>query len=177
MTAFTASNGWTVAEELRCLKLARPNHFLRFISLDITEALREYFQHKRDQELGRWRDPENPDMVVYPDPRPDWVLVLDETSGDTDTVFRQVRRGPYEDDDFTVTADRYFDAHPEPEPKPWENAKPGEVWALTVAGQDQVYRCGQNGLYGLANGQPLRALTGMFVTGGRRIWPEQEDGE
>ena len=32
---------------------------------DEAEGVRNYFQKKQDMELGRWRDPENPDMVCY----------------------------------------------------------------------------------------------------------------
>lgn len=182
MTAFTASNGIEITPKgdrlaLR-ITLAMGGTLDQLFPAREVTALREYFQHERDQELGRWRDTENPNMVVYPDTDLDeMILVLNETTGQGGYWTRGSGSAPLEDDDreWKRAAYRYFAAHPEP--KPWENAEPGEVWALTVAGQDQLYRCGQNGLYGLADGQPLRALTGMFVTGGRRIWPEQEDGE
>ena len=32
------------------------------------EVLRAFFQAERDDALGRWRDPENPNVVVYPIP-------------------------------------------------------------------------------------------------------------
>ena len=179
---FTASNGLEIKPEADRLAvrsyLAIGGTIDRlFPERDVT-ALREYFQWERDQELGRWRDPENLDRYVRRASvgvKPGrgnrrWVTVTDERDGcefELAEDYEFAGMGDYWD-----TTRRYFAAHPEP--KPWENAEPGEVWVLTVAGQDQVYRCGQNGLYGLADGQPLRALTGMFVTGGRRIWPEPE---
>ncbi len=145
-------------------------------------VLAEYFQHRRDEELGRWREPENPDYVVYPDEMsPDWVLVLQESTGDTDTVFNQ-RRKPAEDGEFTLVADRYFAAHPKPEPRPWEDAKPGEYWALTRDGIERVYWVAESYL-GLAFHRMTRTqhvrttyLKNDTITAGRRIWPEAGDG-
>ena len=51
------------------------------------QAAREFFQAERDEELGRWRDPENPNMVAYRTPEDDdgcgrCILLLDENTGD-----------------------------------------------------------------------------------------------
>ena len=79
------------------------------------EALRAFFQAERDEQLGRWRDPDNPDTVCYPRPALDdhdgrCVMVLDELSGATRLDWEQITLpGP---------ADRYFTAHPQPEPRP-----------------------------------------------------------
>ena len=82
---------------------------------ETTNALRAFFQAERDIELGRWRDTENPDMVVYRTPEYDdddgrCILLLDETTGGTDHEWEQI--------DLPGPARRYFAAHPEPEPRP-----------------------------------------------------------
>ena len=142
-------------------------------TLETTEALREYFQAERDIELGRWRDPENPDLVCYPDEMsPNWVLVIQESTGDTDTVFRHTW-GSTEDDEFILVADRYFAAHPEP--KPCDAAQPDEIWVLTINNDtEEVFRCGERGLYSLKTGNPLGSLLSCGsnkITAGHRVWP------
>lgn len=131
----------------------------------------EFFQAKRDAELGRWRHPQNPDYVVYPDEDGD-VVVLNEGEGiSSSLIIRRdlAQRNP--DHPATQAARAYFEAHPER--KPWEDADDGEVWVL-VSGE---YRPGAP-WYRLA-GQwvsiagnhpfPHRAFT---ITDGHRIWPE-----
>lgn len=99
------------------------------------EEMREHFQQERDTELGRWRDPENPDFVVYP---LDHYAIVDETTG----------RRHYWDSTEVVSsicmrvATNYFRTHPEP--KPWHDAVPGEIWDVTTKdtlGHSQTRRC------------------------------------
>lgn len=89
-------------------------------------ALREYFTAERDAELGRWRDEESPDYVVYP-ARAGSITILHEPTGRqrylTGRAEAKIATGQFAD-----TARRYFAAHPEP--KPWHDAKPGEAWAI-----------------------------------------------
>ena len=85
---------------------------------DTTEALRAFFQAERDEQLGRWRDPENPNIVVYPIPAMNdqgdgygrAVWVLDEAE--------MVSRTVLDDRHSHSSASRYFAAHPQPEPRP-----------------------------------------------------------
>ena len=101
-----------------------------------SEALREYFQAERDEELGRWRDPENPDWIIYQADKEDAVWVFNEREGGGSQYWTRGIAGFY-DPAYTgysashYAADRYFQAHPEP--KPWEAAKPGEVWLVTLS--------------------------------------------
>ena len=121
------------------------------LSEEEMDELRAHLQAERDEQLGRWRDPENPNIVVYPHPGEDdgdghCVLVLDELSGATRLDWEQIALpGP---------ADRYFTAHPlpEPEPKTWLEAEHEEIWVIT------------------AN------LDATEITAGRRIWPEPRIG-
>ena len=139
-------------------------------------ALRAFFQAERDEELGRWRDPENPDFVVYPHDDVT-ITVLDEVDGKRfwwtrgDELDAHQERFPGFD-----TARAYFAAHPEP--KPWHAAQPDEVWALTINNdREEVFRCGENGLYSLKTGNPLGSLLSCShnkITSGRRIWPVED---
>ena len=141
------------------------------------KTLREYFQAERDEELGRWRDPEIPDMVVYPHDDVT-ITVLDEVDGKRfwwtrgDELDAHQERFPGFD-----TARAYFAAHPEP--KPWDAAQPDEVWALTISNdREEVFRCGEHGLYQLKTGNPIGSLLSCShnkITAGRRIWPEGGD--
>ena len=149
-----------------------------FLSEEEMDELRSGFQAERDEQLGRWRDPENTDMVAYRTPEDDdgsgrCILLLDENTGDNHWEWEHTASpGP---------ARRYFDAHPQPEPKPkpWDTAQPDEVWALTINNdREEVFRCGENGLYSLKTGNPLsRMFPILTITGGHRIWPEGEASE
>ena len=97
---------------------------------DEAEGVRNYFQKKQDMELGRWRDPENPDMVCYPlDDRALVDLrVLDERTGESfyyarDIVIYQTFYEAFE------TAVRYYAS--DPIKRSWEGAKEGEYWLVT----------------------------------------------
>ena len=121
-------------DELGRVRLRRAGEGFGVYTLETTEALRAFFQAERDDALGRWRDPENPDYVVYPRPDQDYhdgscVLVLDELSGATWLDWERVALpGP---------ARRYFAAHADVEPrKPWHDAKAGEYWLVTLEGAD-----------------------------------------
>ena len=167
-------------DEVGRIHLSRAGYCNGIYTLETTEALRAFFQAERDIELGRWRDPENPDYAVYRTPEEDdedgrCVRVLDESSGESWLEWERLfLSGP---------SIRYFAAHPEsePEPKPWEEAKPGEVWALTYAGIEETAWVAD-----FTWGAPPRfrqfknLLTPIFtndkhITAGRRIWPEGED--
>ena len=145
-------------------------------TLETTEALRAFFQAERDEELGRWRDPENPDWVVYPGEIPTVVWAVDEKIGARDTWSRVSVETLTEFIESAEVARRYFAAHPEP--KPWNAAQPDEVWVLTINNdREEVFRCGENGLYSLKTGNPLGSLLSCShnkITSGRRIWPVED---
>ena len=172
-------------DEVGRIHLSRAGYCNDIYTLETTEALREYFQAERDEQLGRWRDPENPNVVVYSVPDQDGgygqvVWVLDEAEMVSRTVLddREQLASP-------GPATRYFDAHPqpEPEPKPWLDAKDGEVWVLTYAGIEETAWVAD-----FTWGAPPRfrqfknLLNPIFtndkhITAGRRIWPEGEASE
>ena len=135
MKVFTATNGilFTITEDgvLRWEGGYDPRR--------VTDALREYFQRERDTQLGRWRDPQNPDIVCYPVVGDlDAVWVVYEGDGSryhaTRTDWERIR--PHY---VSETARRYFAAHPDEEPhKPWHDAKVGEYWLVTLEGAGPI---------------------------------------
>ncbi|MBM7795819.1 hypothetical protein [Pseudoglutamicibacter cumminsii] len=188
MTAkFTASNGVEIeiTEDgyLRGNKHIHPGMLYATAGREGVEALREYFQHERDQELNRWRDPDNPDFVVYRRPEEDdddgrAVAVLDDSTGVAFTYWEK-----YGLDGQCTTryengqeaAGRYFAAHPEP--KPWEEAKPREAWVLTIDGKEfpatATLSLFSDGCDFYTGGDCLNAHD-PSITAGRRIWPEED---
>lgn len=105
------------------------DHVNGYLSPGSAMDAEEFFQAKRDEELGRWRWPENPQWVVYAK-RPGYsaigtadLLVINEADG---SAMEYVAT----DDDGTCYTGReesaaeagraYFEAHPE-RPLPTEN--------------------------------------------------------
>ena len=158
--------------DIKCTGSSGEQHFL---SVKETQAAREFFQHERDEELGRWRWPENPEYVAYRrDAYPGdkrRVRVIHEPDGD----FVDIVEGSLLDGFFKGAARAYFEAHPER--KPWEDAKPGEVWEFTLGCSSGQYLADGGRFFLL----PLRApsdpgwkpasFASNFETG-ERIWPE-----
>ena len=170
MKVFTATNGilFTITEDgvLRWEGGYDPRR--------VTDALREYFQRERDTQLGRWRDPQNPDIVCFPVVGDlDAVWVVYEGDGSryhaTRTDWERIR--PHY---VSETAGRYFAAHPEP--KPWHAARPDcdEIWVLTIHGCEQpvyVTEFGGEPAFQVPGGETM-SLSHGAITAGHRIWPE-----
>src|SRR5699024_10265037 len=96
-------------------------------------AMAEWVQHRRDQELGRWRDPENPDHLVYQsEPYAQGyrriAVVNERDMPGVHTFSEGAEEGST--DPKALTAQRYFAAHPEP--KPWHSAEVGTLWRITA---------------------------------------------
>ena len=159
------------------IHLSRAGYENGTYTLETTEALRAFFQAERDETLGRWRDPVNPDWVVYPHDDVN-TTVHDETTG----AYLNWSREQAEDDEYSrgfgfATARAYFQAHPEP--KPWEKARPGydEIWVLTIHGCEQPVYVDE------FRGEPVFQVPGgetisphrESITAGHRIWPEGGD--
>ena len=178
---FTASNGVQVWIEHDRLAWDFEGHFEP--KKDVTRAFREYFQHERDQELGRWRDPEDPNMVVNLEESMAAIYVRDEVTNtsyvfygkaDVEKILAHPRNYPASFVRFAETALRYYKAH-EPDPE-WWSAKPGEVWVLTRWGTEELYLVAGDEFISL-DLAVIVDLDGDSITAGRRVWPEQEDGE
>lgn len=139
------------------------------------EALSALALAERDEALGRWRWPENPDYVVYPESgnHGDGLNVLHEPTAYTTFFYPADLKISHGGGAYASAAHAYFAAHPEP--KPWHDAKPGEVWVLTVDSQEFPWGVGAGvdlGKFIYAGGESNIPLTWHEITAGRRIWPE-----
>lgn len=144
----------------------------RFLPGFATSAVREFFRAEEDESLGRWRYDELPEYVAYWHPVLQRLTVIWEPQGGS-TFFKR-------DDDLTYAgnpgkvARAFFDAHPEPKPKPWHEAKHGDVWALTCKGVEEVWFVRKNRFRDI-DGLGIRMpLDNTLITAGRRIWPTEE---
>lgn len=172
MNTFEASNGMLVRrdhnEDVNAID--RESGGLSVFMADGTAlALREFFQHERDEELGRWRWPENPSYVVYE--RGDGVASsFSEASGRNWSATRgEVPTGSI----LSAALVAYFEAHPER--KPWEDAKTGEVWALKTAdGREEAYAVMwvRESDVVFENNNWRYPLDSDQIKSARRIWPE-----
>lgn len=172
---FTATNGITFTFPEDSSVRWEQGHPPRFV----TTALREYFQHERDRELGRWRDPET-GLLVY---RSDgYAIVISEKTLVRNSYLRTDLGHPLfspTSNDYNRAAARYFAAHPEP--KPWHSAEPGEVWLLDIDDEQAPAitfldkNTGQT-LFATPTFTDLEPVSPL-ITAGRKLWPEESDDE
>lgn len=140
------------------------------------EALREFFQHERDQELGRWRDPELTHFYVINDENGKPIVVDERSSRWTPAPRDLIEKFPNTIDPHRV-ATRYFAAHPEP--KPWQDARDGQLWLIRFSDypNTDVSALVKNGtfVYNDRCHDGIAAVNDSTITAGRRIWPEVSD--
>lgn len=99
------------------------DHVNGYLGTDSVFDAEEYFQAKRDAELGRWRWPENPHYVVYADG--DRAVVVDERNGDRTHYLRTLCEGSPAEvsaDGLHAAVHAYFEAHPDGTPD-WADAE------------------------------------------------------
>lgn len=177
MDKYTASNGVEVwIDEDAEITYTAKNAPGPFSARENTQALREFFRAERDEELGRWRWPENPDYVVYPDEDGD-VVVLNEGKGISSSIIirRDIgTRNPFHPS--TKAARAYFEAHPER--KPWEDAKDGHLWLIRFddypdADVSALVKGGRF-IYNDHCHEGVADLNDPTITAARRIWPESD---
>lgn len=167
MNTFEASNGARFSEKENGT-LVFSGGILDYpfeLSPGVVYGLRAFFQHERDEELGRWRWPDNPDYVVYARDTGDW-LVLNESNGHT-KHYTHRHHASVGGSNMTKAARAFFDAHPER--KPWHDAKTGEVWVITVEGEESAWTVNNAGRF--ENPDSTYELTNRNITDARRIWP------
>jgi hypothetical protein len=162
-TEFKAASGRTInIADDGSLLFGRANGYL---SRETAFDAEEYFRAKRDEELGRWRYPLDPDWVAQEADRSDGhrtVLVYNELTFERYHVNDRVLSSTSSETPKRA-ARAFFEAHPER--KPWEDAKPGEVWEI-------------NGFHAwrLESGAFMFDDESFIFTGdvhrGHRIWPE-----
>ncbi len=179
-TKFTASNGVEIETSEIGGIFVKGDYGYSQAGTEGVEALREYFQHERDRELGRWRDPVNRDLVVYRRPEEDdddgrAVAVLDDSTGVAFTYWEKYGldgQGVTRYEKGQEAAGRYFAAHPET--KPWEEAEQGEIWELTDSeGREQLWVWDEIDGWRSVHSDKVSHLVGREATAGRRIWPEE----
>jgi len=175
---FTASNGVSVRIREHDIEWAVPDsdsfgsiyRCSQGSMLDV--ALAEFYQARRDERLGRWRWPENPQWVVYRDEIAD-VLVLNEASGEEAGRFTPDTVENFPRAEGADAARAYFDAHPEP--KPWHDAKPGEGWVIDIGLAKypnlQAVVVSNEGKFLFRDGHSL-ALDHDYIQSGHRFHPE-----
>lgn len=186
MEKFTASNGISVMRnpddgpDIDYQSWSIGNALEVLLAPHEVDALREFFQHERDDELGRWRWPKNPSYVVYPDGTS--RRVVDEPTGKTMQVSLHDRKAMTTYlDSYVGAAKAYDEAHPEP--KPWHDAKHLEIWALTIQGcpsEAYIYREGfasrETAFRPVNHEERVKfSADDPRITAGRRIWPEVSD--
>lgn len=137
----------------------------------VDAAMAEYYRAKEDERLGRWRWPEYPEYVVYaPRDFTHYVRVLDESGAVWDVVYRE---GVEDRGSLTAqAAHAYFDAHPEP--KPWHDAKPGEVWLLTFREGTLHEGSYVSGDWSFIAADHAVPHDDPRITSARKIWPQDE---
>ena len=139
----------------------------------------EFFQAKRDFDLGRWRWPANPQWIVYPR-RPGFtpygdadLLVINEVDGSAMEYVATDDDGTCYTGHAAEAARAYFEAHPER--KPWQRAQVGEVWVLSTAdGETDAYTAMPVRGGGIAFESPegRYLLDDADIESARHIWPE-----
>lgn len=186
---FTASNGGTV-ERLsngrytvtdntpqRLNEIATVLGRTSYLDPAQIDTLREFFRAEEDERLGRWRSTVDAAWTAAVDAETGWVTFRHE-DGLREFIVesRQSSLGRW-----TLNLQRiareYFDAHPEPKPA-WYDAQPGEVWALKLAGSEEVAMravdAGHTRFWPIDG--PEDAMTygarSHAITAGRRVWPE-----
>lgn len=163
---FTASNGAIVHNPTKGGIAVGNSLILRD---NESTALREFFQHERDEELGRWRWPERPHYVAYARGA-DSVRIIDERTGRAQEFDRNGESTWVMED----AANAYFKAHPER--KPWEDAKPGDVWVIEVEGTESYAVHVVAEFFGAVSFQTPTGrkvnMNNSAFTGFRKIWPE-----
>lgn len=134
-----------------------------------TQALREFFLAKRDAELGRWRSKEHPEFVVYRVAN-GTIRVIDEVTSELVTLTAGIAIGASL---IHQVAREFFEAHPEP--KPWHDAQPGEVWVIEAADWG-TRACIVDDDYFMWSGEGL-SVKSEQIAAGRRIYSEEQGVE
>ena len=179
MDKYTASNGVGVRIDSPYLDIKDGVSWRGIAGSRELIALREFFAQERDEELGRWRWPENPDYVVYLDgkgSRRSVTIFKESTGGIVIGIGEQFLLTVADDgSEYRSAARAYFDAHPER--KPWHDAKPGEVWVIEATGDGTDTDTG--GRAWVLNSGAFMFQDESFVfahdiADARRIWPESD---
>lgn len=181
MDDFTASNGWHLASlgdgQVRLSRdvVGDSRQRVAWLTPDEAQALREYFLSQEDALNLRWRSQTASQFVVY-DHGDGRVRVMRDTDGNSYSFDRDSIHRFYLPNDAEIAFQRiareFFAAHPEP--KPWHDAQPGELWALTGwGGLEQAWLRTREERWQHATSETLRLYAQPEgIIAGRRIYPE-----
>ncbi|WP_136053466.1 hypothetical protein [Microbacterium sp. K5D] len=125
---FTASNGAIVHNPTKGGIAVGNSLILRD---NESTALREFFQHESDEARGLWRSPSDPTWTAV---RRNTMIYFQNEDHERSFHFVPKLEGSIRawSGDLQALAYEYIEAHPER--KPWEEAKPGEVWLFRGKG-------------------------------------------
>lgn len=152
------------------------DHVNGFLTPESAIDAEEFYQAKRDAELGRWRCPTETDWVAREGVRTAdgrTVVVVNERTLDRFWFNERVRNAGADVDVAHSVGRAYFEAHPER--KPWQAAKPGEVWILSTAdGENAAYSVMTVREAGVVfeSDEGRYSLDDADIEEARRIWPE-----
>ena len=179
MVEFKASNGYVITDIYKSLEV-RLGVVDYQLPWSMVEALREYFQAKRDEELGRWRDPEYPDYVVYKS----HIFGEGTVPVTPDNTYKESYIYSFEEATRKANnniparvALNYLAAHPKPAPKSWHNVDKYEVWELKID-HDSDYLIGVSTGEGIFFNPAMQEYIDQSeVIDARRIHPKEDQGE
>lgn len=149
-----------------------------FLTAESAIDAAEFYEAKRDVDLGRWRWPENPHLVVYV--HGDSVAVVDESNGDRAHFLRSLctsSNAPLAPDGLHAAAHAYYETHQAA--TPWDGMQVGEIWMVTLHNVEQPCRVVATSHSGLGF-LPLTDHAATWfspspaVTGAYRLWPSDE---
>lgn len=180
---FEAGNSLYVEEmESGSLRIGYENKALITLKADEVETLEQYFQAKADAQTRRWHWPEHHEFVVYAtDEHLGTVIVFDEAnpragihSFERYDALSVSDTAAYFDTPYFRAARAYFETHPDPNEKPWHNAQPGELWVLTIDGQEtEAFAYRMNHHRSVMFQTTNRAEFGVYgsaIKDGRLVW-------
>ena len=136
-------------------------------------ALREFFQHERDEERGLWRSPTDPSWTAV---RRNTTIYFQNEDHERSFHFVPKLEGSIRawSADLQALAYEYIEAHPER--KPWEDAKAGDVWVIEVECVESFAVHVVAEFFGAVSFQTPTGnkvnMTNSTFTGFRKIWPE-----
>lgn len=162
MTEFTASNGtliWRAATGRLTL-----GNYMWFTSSE-ESALREFFQHERDEERGIWRSHSDSSWTAV---RRNTTIYFQNEDHERSFHFIPKLEASIKawSPDLQSLAYEWIEAHPER--KPWEDAEEGQVWIIAYNGREfpAIFQAGAFRDHG-------GSWSADAITAARRIWPEE----
>lgn len=141
MKTFTASNGVTIklatGDNLFIEPMASSSSLgrLHVSGSRSIAALREFFRAERDEELGLWRDPERPGFTVKLSKDGKEAIVHYEPGNGSTKWTREEAATDYGMP--CRVARKFFEEYVDPD-RPWESAKAGDLWILTMADDARI---------------------------------------